>query len=100
MLHVFFQRIYVCFGALKRGFLEGCRKIIGLDWCFLKGLLKGEILTTVGRGANNQMYPVAWAVVEIENTSSWRWFLELLKIDLNITNTSEWTIMSDQKKVI
>ncbi|CAH9082808.1 unnamed protein product [Cuscuta europaea] len=61
----------MCFGPVKRVFLEGCRKVIGLDGCFLKGRLKGEILTAVGRDANNQMYPVAWAVVEIENNSSW-----------------------------
>ncbi|CAH9088360.1 unnamed protein product, partial [Cuscuta europaea] len=93
-----FQRIYCCFGAMKRGFLDGCRKIIGLDGCFLKGLLKGEILTAVGRDANNNMYPIAWAVVEIENTSSWSWFLELLKEDLQIVDSSPWTVISDQQK--
>ncbi|XP_031101839.1 uncharacterized protein LOC116005739 [Ipomoea triloba] len=93
-----FERIYVCFHAMKMGFLAGCRKFIGLDGCFLKGKLKGEILTAVGKDGNNQMYPIAWAVVEIENNSSWRWFLELLKADLDITNSSEWTLMSDQQK--
>jgi len=29
-----FQRFYVCLDALKRGFLAGCRKVIGLDGCF------------------------------------------------------------------
>ncbi|CAH9052492.1 unnamed protein product, partial [Cuscuta epithymum] len=94
----FFQRFYCCFGPMKKGFLEGCRKIIGLDGCFLKGLLKGEILTAVGRDANNNMYPIAWAIVEIENTSSWSWFIELLKEDLQIVDTSPWTVISDQQK--
>ncbi|CAH9100469.1 unnamed protein product [Cuscuta europaea] len=93
-----FQRIYICFGPVKRGFLDGCRKVIGLDGCFLKGQLKGEILTAVGRDANNQMYPIAWAVVEIENSSSWTWFLELLKKDLEITTAESWTLISDQQK--
>lgn len=44
--------------------------MIGLDGCFLKGMLKGEILSLVGKGFNNQMYPIAWAIVEIENTYS------------------------------
>ncbi|CAH9111068.1 unnamed protein product, partial [Cuscuta epithymum] len=90
--------MYVCFGALKRGFLAGCRRVIGLDGCFLKGMLKGELLTAIGRDANNEMYPIAWAVVEIENTDSWRWFLDLLKHDLDINNTHHWTLMSDQQK--
>ncbi|XP_019168859.1 PREDICTED: uncharacterized protein LOC109164765 [Ipomoea nil] len=93
-----FQRFYVCFAALKKGFLEGCRKVIGLDGCFLKGMLKGEILSAVGRDANNQMYPIAWGIVEIENTDSWGWFLGQLKSNLGITDTSPWTIISDQQK--
>ncbi|GKA74366.1 hypothetical protein Tco_0780668 [Tanacetum coccineum] len=35
---------------------KACR---GLDGCFLKGLKKGQLLTCVGRDANDQMYPVA-----------------------------------------
>ncbi|CAH9117302.1 unnamed protein product [Cuscuta epithymum] len=79
-----FQRIYMCFELVRRGFLEGCRKVIWLDGCFLKGQLKGEILTAVVRDENNRMLSIAWAVVEIEN-SSWTWFLDLLKTDLQIT---------------
>ncbi|CAH9056421.1 unnamed protein product [Cuscuta europaea] len=44
------------------------------------------------------MYPIAWAIVEIENTSSWQWFLELLKHDLEIDDSSPWTVISDQQK--
>ncbi|MBA0734003.1 hypothetical protein Gogos_017957 [Gossypium gossypioides] len=29
-----FKRFYVCFEALKRGWKEGCRPILGLDGCF------------------------------------------------------------------
>ncbi|KAI4346115.1 hypothetical protein L6164_013194 [Bauhinia variegata] len=32
-----FDRVYVCFEACKRGWLECCRPFIGLDGCFLKG---------------------------------------------------------------
>jgi len=49
-----FDRFYVCFDACKRGFLAGCRKVIGLDGCFLKGLCKGELLAAVERDTNNQ----------------------------------------------
>nr|GLL33706.1 cell division cycle protein 27 homolog B isoform X2 [Ipomoea trifida] len=47
---------------MKRGFLDGCGPIIGLDGCFLKGVMKGELLAAVGRDLNNQMYPIAWTV--------------------------------------
>ncbi|CAN1286474.1 hypothetical protein LINPERPRIM_LOCUS19318 [Linum perenne] len=93
-----FQRMYICFNSLKRGFLAGCRKIIALDGCFLKGLCKGELLTAVGRDANNQMYVIAWCVVEVESKSSWDWFLELLQTDMNIGNGAGWCFSSDQQK--
>nr|GFB67360.1 formin-like protein 15 [Tanacetum cinerariifolium] len=30
----------------------------------------GELLTAMGRYANNQMFPMAWAVVNIENSEN------------------------------
>nr|ANJ02794.1 transposase [Solanum demissum] len=61
-----FVYFYVCFHAFKQGWLEGCRNIIGVDGCFLKGACKGELLVTVGKNGNNQMYPIAWEVVDTE----------------------------------
>ena len=37
---------------------------------FFKGATNGELLCAVARDANNQMYPLAWAVVENENKDS------------------------------
>ncbi|KAK5839088.1 hypothetical protein PVK06_007848 [Gossypium arboreum] len=65
-----FKRFYVFLDGLKRGWKAGCRPFIGLDGCFLKDPCKSEFLTTVGRDANNQMFPIAWAVVEVECTDS------------------------------
>ncbi|GJT35657.1 hypothetical protein Tco_0926076 [Tanacetum coccineum] len=53
----YFKRFYICFKGLKDGWLDGCRRIIGLDGCFLKHTCRGELLTAMGRDANNQMYP-------------------------------------------
>ncbi|PKI75928.1 hypothetical protein CRG98_003662 [Punica granatum] len=32
-----FERLYVCLEAYKKGFLLGCKPLIVLDGCFLKG---------------------------------------------------------------
>jgi len=32
-----FQTLYMSLAAMKQGFLEGCRPVIRLDGCFLKG---------------------------------------------------------------
>ena len=44
------------------------------------------------------MFPIAWAVVEGENQTSWTWFIQLLMGDLGISDGLGWTIISDQQK--
>jgi hypothetical protein len=66
-----FQRLYLSLAAMKRGFLASCRPIIGLDGCFLKDPHKGQLLVAISRDENNQMYPLAFAVVEAEMKESW-----------------------------
>jgi hypothetical protein len=95
-----FQRMYICLDALKKGFLAGCRKVVGLDGCFFKGATNGELLCAIGRDANNQMYPVAWAVVEKETNNSWDWFCDLLFRDLGVGEGDDWVFISDQQKGI
>ncbi|KAL4335518.1 hypothetical protein GQ457_07G007250 [Hibiscus cannabinus] len=93
-----FRRLYVCFGALKEGFKRYCRHVIGVDGYFLKGSLKGEILSAVGRDSNNQIFPIAWAFVEVENRETWAWFLNHLQNDLNLGNGDNLTLLSDMQK--
>ncbi|GKE63209.1 hypothetical protein Tco_1513576, partial [Tanacetum coccineum] len=74
-----FRRVYVCLGALKQGFRACGREILGLDGCFMSGPWPGQILTAVGV---DEIYPVAYAIVEAESKASWCWFLNLLGEDL------------------
>jgi len=46
--------------------------LIGLDGCFLKERIKGQLLVALGRDANNAIYPIAWAVVKVENNENWQ----------------------------
>ncbi|KAI3720870.1 hypothetical protein L2E82_31868 [Cichorium intybus] len=93
-----FHRMYICFKAVKDGWKVGCRRVIGLDGSFLKGQCKGEMLTAIGRDANNQVYPIAWAVVDIENKPNWKWFLELIEDDLGLDGGRGMCVISDQHK--
>ncbi|CAN1224183.1 hypothetical protein LINGRAPRIM_LOCUS851, partial [Linum grandiflorum] len=97
--YVRFKRMYVGFPCLRKGFRQGCRKMFALDGCFLKGEVKGMLLSVVGKDGNNQMYPIAWAVVEGENTSSWNWFLSLLVMELQLEDGTGWSVIFDQQKV-
>jgi len=94
-----FQRMFICLDALKKGFIAGCRRVVGLDGCFFKGATNGELLCAIGRDANNQMYPIAWAVVEKETNETWDWFCGLLFKDLGVGDGSDWVFISDQQKV-
>ncbi|XP_070665134.1 uncharacterized protein [Malus domestica] len=92
-----FQRIYVCLGACKEGFKSGCRPLIGLDGCYLKSVHEGQLLCAVGIYPNDETWDIAYAVVEMENKSSWIWFLELLVDDVGVVNQEGWTFISDQQ---
>ncbi|XP_071909577.1 uncharacterized protein [Coffea arabica] len=65
-----FQRFYVCLDGCKRGFLQGCRYVVGLDGCHLRGCHKGVLLTVV----------------------------EELNGDLEIIDQSIWTFITDKQK--
>ena len=77
-----FERMYVCLDACKRGFLVGCRPLIGIDGCHLKGTTGGQLLVAVGKDGNDNIFPIAYAIVEIKNKSSWTWFLQCLLDDI------------------
>jgi len=94
-----FNSMYICVSSLKKGFLEGCRRVLCIDACFLKGPWNGQVLAAVGRDANNQMYPVAWGVAQQESRETWTWFLQFLHEDLEMSEGHGWTIISDQQKV-
>lgn len=92
-----FESFYFCFEGLKQGFLSGCRPFIGVDGCHLKTQYGVILLIAVGRDANDQYYPLAFGVVEVENKESWRWFLTLLLEDIGADK--RWVFISDQQKV-
>lgn len=65
-----FQRLYVSLAAMKKGFLEGCRSVMGEDGCFLKEPFKGQLQAAVGRDGNN-MYLIAFAIDEAKTKDNW-----------------------------
>ncbi|XP_008222234.1 PREDICTED: uncharacterized protein LOC103322130 [Prunus mume] len=64
----------------------------------IHGPYTGQVLTTIGVDENNGMYPVAYAVVDVESKCSWIWFLELLIEDLKVKNGEAWVFMSNKQK--
>ena len=75
------------------------QKIIGFEGCFLKGSCKGEFLVAVGRNGNQQMFPIAWAVVDQETKHNLSFFINFLIQDLNLGTGHGLTQMSDMQKI-
>ncbi|XP_021754555.1 uncharacterized protein LOC110719884 [Chenopodium quinoa] len=93
-----FMRMFICLRPLRDGFAKGCRPLIGLDGCHLKGAFPGQILVAVAKDGNNNLFPLAWATVEIENQETWGWFLESLMSMFTHDQGAGLTIMSDRQK--
>ncbi|CAL5423875.1 unnamed protein product [Camellia sinensis] len=68
------------------------------DVLFENNVDKGCRSLIVGIDANNQMLPVAYAVVEGETKSSWLWFIQLLIEDIGIENQHGWTFITFKQK--
>ncbi|GJU64166.1 hypothetical protein Tco_1246001 [Tanacetum coccineum] len=72
-----FKRMYICFKAMKDGWSGGCRRVIGLDGCFLASTCR---------------------VVGVENTKNWAWFVHHMSQDFNLAGGAYLTIISDGHK--
>ncbi|KAL4288222.1 hypothetical protein AHAS_Ahas19G0264600 [Arachis hypogaea] len=90
-----FDRLYIYLDACKKGFKAGCRPLIGLDGCFLKGYYGGHLLSVVAQDSNH-FYVIAYAVVASETKKTWKWFLTLLLEDLEDVQAHRWSFISDQ----
>ena len=93
-----FQRLYVCLDACKKGFVA-CRPFIGVDACHLKGHYGEQLITAVATDPNDQLFPLAFAVVEAETKDLWTWYILKLISDVNASSRRRLTFISDQQKV-
>lgn len=62
-----FQWIYICLSAYKEGFKASYRSLIRLDGCHVKRPIPRQILITFRIDPNNQIFLVAYVIVETES---------------------------------
>ena len=67
-----FKFCFMAFGASIEGW-KYCRPIISVDGTFLKCKFGGILLTASSQDGNNQIFPLAFAIVDSENDVSWTW---------------------------
>ncbi|KAK4385618.1 hypothetical protein Sango_2685800 [Sesamum angolense] len=94
-----FKRAFMGLKALRDGFLEGCSPFIGFDGCHMKGPYGGVLLLVVGLDENNGLYPLAFAVMEVECKDSWGFFFQCLETMLgDFTYDKLRTFMTDRQR--
>ena len=68
--------------------------MISIDATHLYGKYKGKLLKAMATDANNEVYPLAFAVVESESKETWGWLLACLK--RFVMDQTNLCIISDQ----
>ncbi|KAF6142864.1 hypothetical protein GIB67_002728 [Kingdonia uniflora] len=90
-------RTCIAYKAYLDGFVKGCRPIIGLDGCFLKGKYGGQCLSIVGLDENNGLFHIAIYLCRSECLATWKTFMGLLAPYLTL-HPSKLTFISDRQK--
>ncbi|KAL0710612.1 hypothetical protein Bca4012_017590 [Brassica carinata] len=92
-----FLYLFLSFGASIRGFKK-LRRVLVVDGTHLSGKFKGVLLTASGQDGNFQVFPLAYAVVDAEDTEAWTWFLQ--KVERILADSSDVSIISDRATCI
>uniref|UniRef100_A0A2N9IWN4 Zinc finger PMZ-type domain-containing protein n=1 Tax=Fagus sylvatica TaxID=28930 RepID=A0A2N9IWN4_FAGSY len=88
-----FESVFWAFGPSIQGFVH-CRPVVCIDATHLYGKYEGKLMIAMTTDANNEIYPLAFVVMEKESKDTWRWFLRCLK--KHVTKNRELCIISDR----
>ncbi|XP_042476936.1 uncharacterized protein LOC122058349 isoform X2 [Macadamia integrifolia] len=91
-----FHRLFVSFNASLSGFQQGCRPLLFLDSMPLNAKYQGTLLAATAMDGDDGVFPVAFAVVDIETDDNWHWFLQELKSAVSTSRSI--TFVADRQK--
>ena len=94
-----FDRAFWAFGPCIEGFVY-CRPLLCIDGTHLYNKYKGTLLVATAVDANDQLFPLAYAIVESESTDSWGWFFACMQRFVHSVNNRSITFISDRMKGI
>ena len=89
------QRVFWCFPQCVEAF-RYCRPVITVDGTFLNGKYRGVLMMANAFDPENQIVPIAFALVESENNESWNWFMDLLRRRVIHRRRSRVCLISDR----
>ncbi|KAG6432065.1 hypothetical protein SASPL_103638 [Salvia splendens] len=93
-----FQRLFVSYRAAIYGFINACRPLLELDRVHLKGKYLGTLFCAAAIDADDQLFPLAIAVVNVESDENWMWFMSELRklLGVNTDSMPRLTILSER----
>ena len=65
-----FFHLFICYAASANGFGH-CRPVLSLDRAHLKGKNLGILLSAIATDTNGSLFPLAHAIIAIENNDNW-----------------------------
>jgi hypothetical protein len=71
------HRVFWSFAQTEHAF-QFCRPVVLIDGTFLMGKYRGTLMMVAAVDPEDQIVPMAFALAEGENNSSWSWFMQLL----------------------
>ncbi|XP_016178826.1 uncharacterized protein LOC107621310 [Arachis ipaensis] len=74
VLHRIFLSFYPCIVAFRH-----CKPLVQVDGTHLYGKYKGAVLVAVAQDVNQNIVPIAFAIVEGKTTDAWEFFLTNLR---------------------
>lgn len=95
-----FQRLFISYRASIYGFIHACRPLLELDKAHLKGKYLGTLLCAAAVDADDSLFPLAVAVVDVESDENWMWFMSELRklLGVNTESMPRLTILSERQK--
>ena len=89
-----FHRAAWAFGACIAA-IPFLRPVISIDACFMSGRYQGRLLMACMYDAENQLLPVAFAIVEKESADNWGFFMRWLRLEV-IGDNRFFCVISDR----
>ena len=71
-----FLHCWVVSKATKQVF-SYCQKFVAMDETFMKAHHKLVLLAVIAVNGNGETLPIAWGLIQVENTLNWDWFLHV-----------------------
>ena len=93
---VVFNYVFWAFKPAIDGFAH-CPPVIGIDGTFLNGKYNGKMLVATAPTGDEHILPLAFAIVDEENTTSWSWFIKKLRRHV-VPNREGITLISDRHR--